>query len=172
MRICQALFGLLLVWAVAAVGAPPAPGPKPIEVRMVVVTMFEIGADTGDTPGEFQLWYERQKLDKRFPFAHHHDLFMNEHSRLLVMVTGEGTANSASSVMELGLDPRFDLTHAYWLVAGIAGVDPEDASIGSAACRQAFFPWNPAGLTSPTRVLWPKTRSSSSIPSWSIGLTD
>jgi purine nucleoside permease len=129
MRICQALFGLLLVGATAAVAAPPAP----IEVKMVVVTMFEIGADTGDTPGEFQLWYERQKLDKRFPFAHHHDLFMNGHTGLLVMVTGEGTANSASSVMELGLDPRFDLTHAYWLVAGIAGVDPEDASIGSAA---------------------------------------
>src|SRR5262249_2537946 len=43
------------------------------------------------------------------------------------------TANSASGVMELGMDPRFDLTHAYWLVAGIAGVDPEDASVGSAA---------------------------------------
>ena len=35
--------------------------------------------------------------------------------------------------MALGLDPRFDLTHAYWLVAGIAGVDPADASLGSAA---------------------------------------
>jgi purine nucleoside permease len=31
------------------------------------------------------------------------------------------------------MDPRFDLSHAYWLVAGIAGVDPADASIGSAA---------------------------------------
>ena len=35
--------------------------------------------------------------------------------------------------MELGMDPRFDLSHAYWVVAGIAGVDPADASIGSAA---------------------------------------
>jgi purine nucleoside permease len=49
------------------------------------------------------------------------------------MVTGMGSINSASAVMELGMDPRFDLSHAYWLVAGIAGVDPEDASIGSAA---------------------------------------
>jgi purine nucleoside permease len=49
------------------------------------------------------------------------------------MVTGMGTANSASAVMELGMDPRFDLSHAYWLVAGIAGFDPQDASIGSAA---------------------------------------
>jgi purine nucleoside permease len=34
--------------------------------------------------------------------------------------------------MALGLDPRFDLTKAYWLLAGIAGGDPEDASLGSA----------------------------------------
>ena len=34
--------------------------------------------------------------------------------------------------MALGLDPRFDLSKAYWLVAGIAGADPQDASLGSA----------------------------------------
>ena len=109
---------------------------KPIEVKVVVVTMFEIGADSGDTPGEFQLWHERQKLDVRYPFAHHHDLFLNPTTGVLGMVTGEGTANSASALMELGMDPRFDLRHAYFLVAGIAGVDPEDASIGSAAWAQ------------------------------------
>jgi purine nucleoside permease len=115
--------------AVAGSRSPPAP----IQVKVVVVTMFEIGADTGDTAGEFQLWYERQKLSRRFAFAHHHDLFLNEQTGVLGMVTGEGTANSATAVMELGMDPRFDLSHAYWLIAGIAGVDPEDASLGSAA---------------------------------------
>ena len=49
------------------------------------------------------------------------------------MVTGIGTAKSATATMALGLDPRFDLTQAYWMVAGIAGIDPEDASIGSVA---------------------------------------
>jgi purine nucleoside permease len=123
----------LLAASCAWVGLASAQSSKPIEVKVVVITMFEIGADTGDTAGEFQLWRERQKLDRRFAFAHHHDLFLNEHTGVLAMVTGEGTANSATAVMELGMDPRFDLTHAYWLVAGIAGVDPEDASIGSAA---------------------------------------
>lgn len=115
---------------------PPVPEPveaRPLEIRVVVVTMFEIGADSGDTPGEFQLWHERQKLDVRFPFAHHHDLFFNPATGVLGMVTGMGGINSASAVMELGMDPRFDLSHAYWLVAGIAGVDPDAASIGSAA---------------------------------------
>lgn len=124
---------VLVLAALACAGRVMAAQPAPIEVRVVVVTMFEIGADTGDTPGEFQLWYERQHLTHRFPFAHHHDLFMNDQTGVLAMVTGEGTANSASAVMELGMDPRFDLSHAYWVVAGIAGVDPEDASIGSAA---------------------------------------
>jgi purine nucleoside permease len=35
--------------------------------------------------------------------------------------------------MALGLDPRFDLSKAYWLVAGVAGGDPLDMSLGSAA---------------------------------------
>jgi purine nucleoside permease len=52
---------------------------------------------------------------------------------VLGVVTGIGTARSASSVMALGMDPRFDLARAYWLVAGIAGADPNDMSIGSAA---------------------------------------
>src|SRR5882757_7284581 len=122
------VFTVLLTACVSA-----SRSPKPIEVKVVVVAMFEIGADSGDAAGEFQLWHERQKLDLRFPFAHHHDLFLNPKTGVLGMVTGIGSINSASAVMELGLDPRFDLSHAYWVVAGIAGVDPEDASIGSAA---------------------------------------
>ncbi len=105
----------------------------PIPIKVVVVTMFEIGEDAGDMAGEFQLWKERQKLDTRIPFAHHHDLYLNSTTGVLGMVTGIGTANSATAVMALGLDPRFDLSKAYWLVVGIAGVDPADASIGSAA---------------------------------------
>lgn len=105
----------------------------PIEVKVVVVTMFEIGQDTGDAAGEFQLWRERQNLRERLPFAHHHDLYLNRETGVLGMVTGMGTANSATAVMALGLDPRFDLSKSYWLIAGIAGVDPADASIGSAA---------------------------------------
>ena len=52
---------------------------------------------------------------------------------MIAFVTGTGTAHAASSVMAIGLDPRFDFSEAYWLVAGIAGVDPADASLGSAA---------------------------------------
>ena len=110
----------------------PAADP-PIPIRVVVVTMFERGADTGDEPGEFQFWVEREKLSRVVPFPQgYHDLRMNTQG-VLGTVTGVGTARAAASIMALGLDSRFDLSKAYWVVAGIAGVDPEDASVGSAA---------------------------------------
>ncbi len=128
----RALLSLLLPLALVCGGCANK-APAPIEVKVVVVSMFEIGKDSGDTAGEFQLWHERQKLSQKFPFAHHHDLYFNPETGVLGMVTGMGTANSATAVMALGLDPRFDLSHAYWLIAGIAGFDPADASLGSAA---------------------------------------
>lgn len=108
-------------------------GEAPIKVKIVLVTMFERGADTGDAPGEFQLWYERRHLDEVFPFQGEHDLHFNAEASILAIVTGAGTAKAAASVMALGMDPRFDLSSSYWLVVGIAGFDPADASIGSAA---------------------------------------
>lgn len=106
--------------------------PPPIPIKVVVVTMFERGEDTGDTPGEFQLWVEREHLDQVLPFAAgYHPLRMNGDG-VLGMVTGVGTAKAAAAVMALGLDPRFDLSKAYWVVAGIGGGDPADVSLGSA----------------------------------------
>ncbi|QJR79539.1 purine nucleoside permease [Alteromonas pelagimontana] len=107
--------------------------PQPLKVKAVVVTMFEIGEDEGDKPGEFQLWKERQQLTKRYPFPQsHHDIFANKDTGVIGIVTGMGTAKATAAIMALGLDPRFDLTQAYWLVAGIAGIDPADGTIGSA----------------------------------------
>ncbi len=105
---------------------------SPIVVKIVIVTMYEQGADIGDAPGEFQYWVEREHLDKIFPFpAGNHDLRMNSNG-VLGVLTGVGTAKAASTIMALGLDPRFDLTHAYWIVAGIAGGNPANVSLGSA----------------------------------------
>jgi purine nucleoside permease len=104
----------------------------PIQVKVVVVAMFELGADTGDAPGEYQFWVEREHLDQKIAFpAGFHDLRMNSNG-VLAVLTGQGTAKAASTLMALGLDPRFDLTKAYWIVAGISGADPAKASLGSA----------------------------------------
>jgi purine nucleoside permease len=104
----------------------------PIRIKVVVLAMFERGEDTGDTPGEFQLWVEREHLDQIFPLpSGYHHVRLNKDG-VLGMVTGVGTAKAAASVMALGLDPRFDLSKAYWIVAGIGGGDPADVSVGSA----------------------------------------
>jgi purine nucleoside permease len=107
---------------------------QPWPIRAVIVTTFEVGADTGDTPGEFQFWVEREHLDEVIDFPGGvHALRTNRDHTVLGMVSGTTLVNSTASMMALGLDPRFDLTHAYFLINGIAGVDPNDASIGSAA---------------------------------------
>jgi purine nucleoside permease len=104
----------------------------PIRVKVVVVAMFERGEDTGDVPGEYQFWVEREKLDTIFPMpAGYHHVRMNTDG-VLGMLTGVGTAKAAASVMAVGLDPRFDFSRAYWIVAGIGGGDPNDVSLGSA----------------------------------------
>ena len=112
--------------------AQAAPPIKPIPIKVVVVAMFERGEDTGDTPGEYQLWVEREHLDQILPLpAGFHHVRLNKDG-VLGILTGVGTAKAAASVMAVGLDPRFDLSKAYWLVAGIGGGDPADASLGSA----------------------------------------
>lgn len=104
-----------------------------VRPKVVVVTMFEAGADTGDTPGELQLWVEREKLDRTIPLrAAYHDIRSNADGSVCAIVTGVGNTNAAASIMAFGCDPRFDLRQTYWLVAGIAGIDPADGSIGSA----------------------------------------
>ena len=105
-----------------------------IPVRVVVVTTFEVGNDTGDAPGEFQNWVEKLPLPMvvAFPQVYHHLRYYAE-KQVLGIVTGEGPTRMASSITALANDRRFDVTHAYWLLAGIAGVDPNAASVASAA---------------------------------------
>ncbi len=118
---------LLCVFAAASAGAA-----APIPVKVVVIALYEPGADQGDAPGEYQYWVEREHLDRVYPFPQgFHDVRMNDQG-VLGVLAGVGTARAAASIMAVGLDPRFDLSKAYWLIAGIAGADPEDASLGSA----------------------------------------
>src|SRR5882672_12534887 len=139
-------FGGFSPWSSRAaaepVQAPPPPTGSlqttpsraaPLPVKVVVVTMYQIGKLTDDKPGEAHLWVERQKLNHVLPFPlGEYELRMND-AGLLLICTGGGVTNSSTSIMALGLDPRFDLRKTYWLVAGIAGGDPLDVSLGTAA---------------------------------------
>ncbi|MFT7288153.1 MAG: purine nucleoside permease/inosine-uridine nucleoside N-ribohydrolase, partial [Halieaceae bacterium] len=122
------LLALLLLGTAAS-----ANGAEPLPVRAVVLSMFENGEPTGDKPGELQLWLERNPGLREMPFPlGEYPLYYGENG-LLVACLGGGIPNATASAMALGLDPRFDLSKAYWLIAGIAGGDPRDLSLGSAA---------------------------------------
>jgi purine nucleoside permease len=109
------LFSILTAPALQAQSAPA----KPIPVKVVVVAMFERGEDTGDVPGEYQFWVEREHLDQILPLdAGYHHVRLNKDG-VLGVLTGVGTARAAATIMAVGLDPRFDLSKAYWIVAGI-----------------------------------------------------
>src|SRR5580692_4683843 len=88
----QRLVPPLLVLASCAgslVAQAAAPSP-PFQIKVVVVTMFERGEDSGDTPGEFQLWVEHEHLDQILPLpAGYHHLRLNKDG-VLGMVTRSG----------------------------------------------------------------------------------
>ncbi|WP_199671396.1 purine nucleoside permease [Salinisphaera sp. Q1T1-3] len=124
---------LLLATRTWAAPAPAHDDASPIPIKAVVVTMFEIGEDEGDTAGEFQLWKKRAGLTQRLSLpGAYHDAWLNPKTGVLGVVTGVGTANAVSTIAAVGYDPRLDLSHAYWVVAGISGGDPADTSLGSA----------------------------------------
>src|SRR4030081_632222 len=90
-----------------------------IRPRVIIVAPFEVGADTGDAPGEFQYWVEREKLTGALAVPGlDHPIRFNAQG---VYGVGSGTTvRSGLQIMALCLDPRFDLSQTYWLVNGIA----------------------------------------------------
>ena len=99
----------------------------PIAVKLVIVTAFppELSGWTASVPlGESLLFPGGQEPG-------HADLRLNSTLGVLGVTSGMGPTRAAASLLALGFDDRFDLRFAYWLVAGIAGVDPIVGSIGS-----------------------------------------
>ncbi len=129
-RIC---FLIMLLIAFSAVAGENTS--RQIPVRVVVVTTFEEGPDSGpNAVGEFTRWVTEFPLPViiDFPQGYRH-LRYNPDKKVLGVVTGMGPLRAASSITALGSDPRFDLGNAYWVVAAIAGIDPNRASVSSAA---------------------------------------
>ncbi|QCE33527.1 purine nucleoside permease [Acetobacteraceae bacterium] len=108
---------------------------KKMAVRVVVLTAFEIGKDTGDQAGELQNWVEKYPLNKKIEAkdSYHGHYFYNEKDHVLGVLLGEGHTSTAQSLTALLKDPRFDFSHAYFVLAGIAGGNPHKISVGSVA---------------------------------------
>jgi purine nucleoside permease len=133
--------GLLISAALAALswsGVTPVAAADRIPIKVIVLSGFEIGDDTGDAPGEFQFWVEREHLTGTLEVTGApHPLRYND-AGLYASVAGNTrdtaltTAPMSELVMALCLDPRLDLRKTYWLINGLSGIDPAAGSIGSA----------------------------------------
>jgi purine nucleoside permease len=128
-RIAASLSALGLATAGAAALAPAqktaAAGPH--APRVMIVTMFA---------PERKVWIDRlgpwhevrvPGLPKDYPTV------SCNRSAVCVVTLGMGHANAAASTMALLMSRVFDLTRTYFLVAGIAGIDPGHGTVGTAA---------------------------------------
>ncbi len=112
---------------------PAAAQDAVLHPRAVIVSYFEIGADTGDTPGELQFWVERDHLDRVIAVpGMSRPVRANAAGTEIAVAVGPGNINPAVNLMALGADPRFDLRESHWLLNGIAGISPRDGTIGDA----------------------------------------
>jgi purine nucleoside permease len=121
------LCALLAVTFADAGNAAPAPGATPQAVKVLIINMFRLEAAPwikamGDAreiavPG----------LSSEYPFVRCNA------AALCQVTTGMGHANAAASIMALLYSGLFDLHQTYFVVAGIAGIDPIRGTIGSAA---------------------------------------
>ena len=124
----------VLLAALLVLAAPGLAAAKPIEIRVVIVTTWEVELGGQDKFGELHAWRSQWPLKAELPFPLGiHPLLYDPERHVLAILTGMATARAAASVTALGADPRFDLSHAYWIVAGTAGVDPKVGSAGSTA---------------------------------------
>jgi purine nucleoside permease len=114
---------------VISVGSP-AVADDPIKVKVFIGSMFEIGQNTGDRAGEFQHWYERYFAQSK-PISVKgalNPVYCNDDG-VCGSVLGMGKVASSSSVQAIILDPKFDMSEAYFIVSGVAGTPPERGTI-------------------------------------------
>ncbi len=112
----------LLAAAAPSIAAPAAPA-----VKVMIITLF--GPEAAPWVAQLPL-----KRVVRVPglSAEYPDVRCTD-SGICLMTTGMGHANAAASTMALVLSPQLDLSHAYFVVTGIAGIDPNVGTLGAAA---------------------------------------
>lgn len=104
---------------------------KPIQVKVFVAAMFEIGANSGDKAGEFQHWYARYFKDSQ-PIAVKGALkpvYCNNNG-VCGGVLGMGKVASSASMQAILLNSKFDFSTSYFILSGVGGTPPSKGTIG------------------------------------------
>ncbi|MFT7097877.1 MAG: purine nucleoside permease [Glaciecola sp.] len=104
---------------------------KPIQVKIFIAAMFEIGANSGDKAGEFQHWYQRyfsnsQPIDVKGALK---PVYCNDDG-VCGGVLGMGKVASSASMQAILLNKKFDLSSSYFILSGVAGTPPSKGTIG------------------------------------------
>lgn len=131
--IASALVGLSSV-ASATVLHKPAPIVERaleyvVKPKVMIVSMFSPEAEIWYGIPEFNLLAKNITLPGGSPLFP--DVHCTENGDICQVITGESEINAAVTISSLVRSPRFDLTTTYFMVAGIAGVNPEVATISS-----------------------------------------
>lgn len=122
--------------ALALSSVSAAAAAEPIPVKVMIVSMF--GSEGG-------VWLEHLPLTQAIPVPGLSPDYPAIHcsaTGICLLTTGAGHANAAASVAALVYSRQFDLTKTYWLVAGIAGINPRDGTLGSAAWARYLVEWD------------------------------
>ncbi|EER31234.1 hypothetical protein CTRG_04964 [Candida tropicalis MYA-3404] len=101
---------------------------KPFAVyqpKAFIISMFELERDPWLKALDFVHNITVPGLSPVYPTIH-----CTTNYTICQITTGEGEINAASSMTALALNPLFDLTKTYFLVAGIAGGEPEYTTLG------------------------------------------
>ena len=109
----------------ASHAADNAVAPRPLKV--LVISMFGPEAEPWIKPLNLAEEVAVPGLSEDYPA-----LRCNT-SDTCLLTTGMGHANAAASTMAVAFDPRFDLSKTYFLIAGVAGIDPAHGTLGTAA---------------------------------------
>jgi purine nucleoside permease len=105
----------------------PEPPPTLRPVKLLIISMFA---------PEGQVWIDRLGLTEELAVPglprEYPNLRCNADD-VCDVITGMGHANAAASLTALVYSGLVDLSQAYFLIAGIAGIDPGQGTLGSAA---------------------------------------
>lgn len=118
-RLLSAL--LLAGLCTAATAAPPRP------VKVMIISMFD---------QEAQVWADQLKLEQPIAvpgLSPRYPVVRCNSDDVCQLTTDMGKANAAASVAAMVQSGLFDLRSAYFLVAGIGGIDPAQGTTGTAA---------------------------------------
>lgn len=124
--------------ALAAPTSVPTPPPAmpvveaPRVIKVVIISMFGPEAEPFIKPLALVQSMNVPGLAQGSNEAEFEPRMLCNKDDVCLLQTGMGHANVAASVMALTLDPQFDLRQTYFLIAGVAGIDPQQGTIGSA----------------------------------------